>query len=149
MSRDTVGRSMEILLVEDNLEDARLTIHALKQGDVKCRVSLVLDGAEAMQFLQRKEIYGRAPRPDLILLDMQLPKLDGREVLVQVRADDQLSSVPVVVLTASRVHKAILEGQHLRVDGYMTKPVSLDQFIDVVKSLRRSWLAEVILPDLD
>jgi len=149
MSRDTVGRSMEILLVEDNLEDARLTIQALKQGDVKCRVSLVLDGAEAMQFLRRQEIYARAPRPDLILLDMQLPKLDGREVLAQVRADDQLSSVPVVVLTASRVHKAILEGQHLRVDGYMTKPVSLDQFIGVVKSLRRSWLAEVILPDLD
>lgn len=149
MRRDTVGRPMEILLVEDNLGDARLTIQALKEGDVKCRVSLVVDGAEAMQFLRRQEIYARAPRPDLILLDMQLPKLDGREILAQVRADDQLSSVPVVVLTASRVHKAILEGQELRVDGYMTKPVSLDQFLDVVRSLRRSWLAEVILPDLD
>ncbi len=149
MSRDTVGRPMEILLVEDSLEDARLTIEALKEGKVQCRVSLVRDGAEAMAFLRREAIYGRAPRPDLILLDMQLPKLDGREVLAQVRGDDDLKSVPVVVLTASRVHKAILEGQELRVDGYMTKPVSLKQFIGVVESLRRSWLAEVILPELD
>jgi len=149
MARDTVGRPMEILLVEDNLEDARLTIEALKEGNVQCRVSLVRDGEEAMQFLRREGIFARVPRPDLILLDMQLPKLDGREVLAEVRGDDQLKSVPVVVLTASLVHKAILKGQNLRVDGYMTKPVSLEQFIDVVKSLRRSWLAEVILPDLD
>ena len=149
MSRDTVGRPMEILLVEDNLEDARLTIQALKEGKVLCRVSLVRDGQEAMSFLHREGIFARAPRPDLILLDMQLPTLDGREVLTRVRSDEQLGNVPVVVLTASQVHKAILEGQSLRVDGYMTKPVSLEQFIRVVKSLRRSWLAEVILPDLD
>jgi len=149
MDSETVGRPMEILLVEDSLGDARLTIEALKEGDVQCRLSLVRDGAEAMQFLRREAIYGRAPRPDLILLDMQLPKLDGREVLAQIRGDDDLESVPVVVLTASRVHKAILEGQQLRVDGYMTKPVSLKQFVDVVKSLRRSWLAEVILPELE
>ena len=80
---------------------------------------------------------------------MQLPKKDGREVLTEVRADDELKSVPVVVLTASLVHKAILEGERLHVDGFMTKPVSWDQFISVVKSLRRSWLAEVILPPLD
>jgi len=149
MSRDTVGRPMEILLVEDNLEDARLTIEALKEGDIQCRVSLVCDGEEALNFLRRHEIFARAPRPDLILLDMQLPKLDGRQVLSAVRADTVLASVPVVVLTASLVHKAVLEGQKLRVDGYMTKPVSLEQFLDVVRSLRRSWLAEVILPDLD
>lgn len=149
MSRETVGRPMEILLVEDNLEDAGMTIQALKQGDFKCRVSLVKDGEEAMSFLNRTGIYARAPRPDLILLDMQLPKKDGREVLTEVRADDELKSVPVVVLTASLVHKAILEGERLHVDGFMTKPVSWDQFISVVKSLRRSWLAEVILPVLD
>lgn len=149
MSRETVGRPMEILLVEDNLEDAGMTIQALKQGDFKCRVSLVKDGEEAMSFLNRTGIYARAPRPDLILLDMQLPKKDGREVLTEVRADHELKSVPVVVLTASLVHKAILEGERLHVDGFMTKPVSWDQFISVVKSLRRSWLAEVILPPLD
>ena len=149
MSRDTVGRPMEILLVEDNLEDARLTIEALKEGNIQCRVSLVRDGEEALSFLRCEGIFARAPRPDLILLDMQLPKLDGRQVLSAVRGDALLASVPVVVLTASRVHKAVLEGQMLRVDGYMTKPVSLEQFLDVVRSLRRSWLAEVILPDLD
>lgn len=149
MSRDTVGRPMEILLVEDNLEDAGMTIQALKRGDFQCRVSLVKDGEEAMSFLNRMGIYARAPRPDLILLDMQLPKKDGREVLTEIRADDELEGVPVVVLTASLVHKAILEGEKLHVDGFMTKPVSWDQFISVVKSLRRSWLAEVVLPPLD
>lgn len=149
MSHDTVGRPMEILLVEDNLQDARLTIQALKEGHVQCRVSLVRDGQEAMDFLRCGGIFAKAPRPDLILLDMQLPKLDGRQVLAAVRADEELGGVPVVVLTASLVHKAVLEGQNLRVDGYMTKPVSLEQFIQVVRSLRRSWLAEVILPELD
>lgn len=149
MSRDTVGRPMEILLVEDSLEDARLTMQALREGNVQCRVSLVRDGQEALDFLHSTGIFARAPRPDLILLDMQLPKLDGREVLAAVRGDERLESVPVVVLTASLVHKAVLEGQNLRVDGYMTKPVSLEQFLDVVRSLRRSWMAEVILPELD
>jgi chemotaxis family two-component system response regulator Rcp1 len=149
MSRETVGRPMEILLVEDNMQDAGMTIRALKQGDFQCRVSLVKDGEEAMRFLHRLAIFAKAPRPDLILLDMQLPKKDGREVLTEIRADEELKSVPVVVLTASRVHKAILEGEKLHVDGYMTKPVSLQQFIGVVKSLRRSWLAEVILPPLE
>lgn len=149
MSHDTVGRPMEILLVEDNLQDARLTIQALKEGNVQCRLSLVRDGQEAMDFLRCQGIFARAPRPDLILLDMQLPKLDGRQVLAEVRGDETLRNVPVVVLTASLVHKAVLEGQKLRVDGYMTKPVSLEQFIQVVRSLRRSWLAEVILPELD
>ena len=93
MSHDTVGRPMEILLVEDSLEDARLTIQALKEGDVQCRVTLVRDGEEALRFLRRDAIFARAPRPDLILLDMQLPKLDGREVLSEVRADDGLNNI--------------------------------------------------------
>lgn len=146
MSRETVGRPMEILLVEDNLEDARVTIQALKQGHVQCRVSIVRDGEEAMRFLNRQGILARAPRPDLILLDMELPKKDGREVLAEVRGHEKLKEVPVVVLTASLVHKAILEGENLRVDGFMTKPVDLEQFIGIVRSLRRYWLAEVVLP---
>jgi two-component system response regulator len=140
---------MEILLVEDNFQDAGMTIRALRQGDFKCRVSLVGDGEEAMRFLNRTEIFARAPRPDLVLLDMQLPKKDGRQVLTEIRGDDELKSVPVVVLTASLVHKAILEAEKLHVDGFMTKPVSWDQFISVVKSLRRSWLADVVLPPMD
>jgi len=149
MRRDTVGRPMEILLVEDNMEDAGVTIRALKQGDFQCRVSLVKDGEEAMSFLSRLGIFAKAPRPDLILLDIQLPKKDGRQVLTEIRADEKLQSIPVVVLTASGVHKAILEGEKLRVDGFMTKPISFDQFIGVVKSLRRSWLEEIILPPMD
>ncbi len=146
MSRETVGRPMEILLVEDNLEDARVTIQALKQGDVRCRVSIVRDGEEAIQFLNRKGILARVPRPDLILLDMELPKKGGREVLAEVRSHELLKDVPVVVLTASLVHKAILEGEKLRVEGFMTKPVDLEQFIGIVRSLRRYWLDEVVLP---
>lgn len=149
MGRDTVGRPMEILLVEDNLEDAGMTIRALKQGDFLCRVSLVNNGEEAMTFLGRTGIFARVPRPDLILLDMQLPKKDGREVLTEIRGDDELKNVPVVVLTGSQVHKAILEAEKLHVDGFMTKPVSWEQFIVVVKSLRRTWLSDVILPQLD
>lgn len=149
MSRTAVGRPMEILLVEDNLEDARVTIEALKHENIFCRVSLVCDGAEAMDFLKRCGVFGRAPRPDLILLDMELPKKDGRQVLTEIRESEELQAIPVVVLTGSMVHRAVLQGQKLRVDGFMTKPVSLEQFIGVVKSLRRSWLDEIILPPLD
>jgi CheY-like chemotaxis protein len=91
-------------------------------------------------------VLARAPRPDLILLDMELPKKDGRQVLAEIRADEDLKGIPVVVLTASLVHRAILEAENLRVDAFMTKPVSLEKFVEVVKSLRRSWLVERVLP---
>ena len=146
MIRDAVGRPMEILLVEDDLEDAGMTIEALRQGDVPCRVSLVRDGEEAMEFLLRRQRYRRAPRPDLILLDLHLPKKSGREVLTDVKADPQLDSIPVVVLTASRTHQEILRAENLHMEDYLTKPVDLQQFIDVVKSLRRYMLSDVIMP---
>ncbi len=149
MSRTTVGRPMEILLVEDNLEDARMTIQALKHEDVRCRLTLVCDGDEAMTFLRRDGVFARAPRPDLILLDLDLPKKDGRQVLTEVRAAPALESIPVVVLTGSLVHRTILQAEQLRVDDFMTKPVSLEQFIRVIKSLRRLWLSELILLPLD
>ena len=149
MSPDTVGRRMEILLVEDNLEDAGATIEALKKHQVECRLSLVRDGEEAMQFLCNEGIYARAPRPDLILLDLKLPKKAGREVLAEIRSDDQLKHVPVVILTASAVHQEILKREKLQVDSYMIKPVDLEQFVRVVKSLRRFWLDEAILLPLD
>ena len=143
MSRDAVDR-MEILLVEDNLEDANVTIQALKSGNVQCRVTLVCDGEEATSFLYRKGEFAQAPTPDLILLDMQLPKKEGQHVLAEIRANEELKDIPVVVLTGSQVHRAILQAQELHVDAFMTKPVALDKFIGVVKSLRRAWLAELV-----
>ncbi len=144
MSRNAVDR-MEILLVEDNLEDANDTMKALKRGNVQCRVSLVCDGEEAISFLYHKSEFAQAPTPDLILLDMQLPKKEGQHVLAEIRADEELKDIPVVVLTGSLVYRAVLEALDLHVDGFMTKPVALDKFIGVVKSLRRSWLAELVL----
>jgi len=145
-TRDAVGRPMEILLIEDDLEDAGMTIEALRSGDVPCRISLVRDGEEAMEFLFRKGMYRRAPQPDLILLDLNLPKKSGREVLAEVRADERLARVPVVVLTSSRTHQEILQAENLHVESYLTKPVDLPQFDGVVKSLRKYMLADVILP---
>ncbi len=144
MSRDAVDR-IEILLVEDNLEDARVTMQALKSGNLQCRVTLVCDGEEAISFLYRKGEFAQAPTPGLILLDMQLPKKEGQYVLAEIRAADELKDIPVVVLTGSLVHRAVLEAQSLHVDGFMTKPVELDKFIGVVRALRRSWLAELVL----
>jgi two-component system, chemotaxis family, response regulator Rcp1 len=147
MTRDRiVGRPMEILLVEDDLEDAGLTIEALKQGSVPCRISLVRDGEEAMEFLLRKGHFARAPRPDLILLDLHLPKMDGREVLAAIRADPELRRVPVVVLTASQAHWEILKEEHLFVESYLVKPVDQEEFLRAVRSLRKYMLADVILP---
>jgi CheY-like chemotaxis protein len=146
MRRETVGRPMEILLVEDDLEDAGLTIEALRRGQVPCRVSLVRDGEEAMEFLHRVGKYRRVPRPDLILLDLHLPKKGGREVLAEVRNDPHLARVPVVVLTSSPGHREVLEAEGLHVESYLTKPVDLPQFDSVVKSLRKYMLSDVILP---
>jgi len=146
MSGETVGRPMEILLVEDDLEDAGLTLDALNQGQVQCRVSLVRDGEEALEFVRQQGKYARAPRPDLILLDLNLPKLNGREVLAEIHNDGILAQVPIVVLTASHSHRDILENERLHVEDYLVKPVDVDQFIAVVKSLRKYWLSDVILP---
>ncbi len=146
MPRETVGRPLEVLLVEDDLEDAGLTFEALRQGEVPCRISLVRDGEEALEFLRKSGKYAQAPRPDVILLDIQLPKLDGRGVLAVVKKDEDLKTIPVVVMTVSATHKAILEGEDLQFESYLTKPFDLQQFLSVVKSLRRYLLDDVILP---
>jgi two-component system, chemotaxis family, response regulator Rcp1 len=143
---ETVGRPMEILLVEDDLEDAGLTMDALNQGNIHCRVSLVRDGEEAMEFLRRQGRYARAPRPDLILMDMMLPKLSGREVLAEIDNDGVLIHVPIVVLTSSPAHREMLESERLHVEDYLVKPVDVDQFLAVVRALRRYWLADIIVP---
>ena len=109
MSRAPIGRPTEILLVEDNLDDARVTIQALKHENIHCRVSLVRDGEEALSFLRREGVFAQTPEPDVILLDMELPKKDGRQVLCELRGDQRLQSIPVLVLTASAVHRAVLQ----------------------------------------
>ncbi len=146
MNQETIGRPLEVLLVEDDLEDAGLAFEALKQGEVPCRISLVRDGEEALEFLHKSGKYARAPRPDIILLDIQMPKLDGRGVLAVVKKDDDLKAIPVVVMTVSAAHKQILEEENLRVESYLTKPFDLQQFLSVVKSLRRYLLDDVVLP---
>ncbi len=145
-NKNMIGRPMEVLLVEDDLEDAGLTIDALKAGEVPCRISLVRDGEEALEFLRRQGIYVRAPRPDIVLLDLNLPKKDGREVLADLRADPNLRRIPVVVLTASAAHRELLEEEHLYVESYMTKPVNREAFLAVVKSLRKYLLDDIIFP---
>ncbi len=146
MNQDTVGRPMEILLVEDNLDDARLAIEALRRGDIKHRLTLVRDGEEALEFLQQNGRFAHAPKPDLILLDLHLPKRDGREVLTVVRSELQLKHVPIVILTASKAHEDLVRSELLQVDAYMVKPVDLEKFVALVKQLRHFWHADVILP---
>jgi len=143
---ETIGRPMEILLVEDDLEDAGMTLQALKLGDIPRRVSLVRDGEEATEFLLRKGRYARAPRPDMILLDLNLPKMDGREVLTEIKANPDLASLPVVVLTSSPTHEEVLKSEDLHVENYLLKPVDVEEFTTVVKSLRKYLLSDVILP---
>jgi two-component system, chemotaxis family, response regulator Rcp1 len=146
MTRSPFGSPTEILLVEDNLDDARVTIQALKDENIHCRVSLVRDGEEALSFLRREGVFAKTPQPDVILLDMELPKIDGPQVLSEIRRDERLQSIPVLVMTGSAVHRAVLQAQDLRIDGFMTKPISLDQFLGAVKALRRSRLSELVLP---
>ena len=143
---NVIGRPMEVLLIEDDLEDAGLTFEALRAGEVPCRISLVCDGEEALEFLRRQGRYARAPRPDLILLDVNLPKKDGRAVLADLRAEPDLCRIPVVVLTASTAHRQVLEEEHLYVESYMTKPVNREAFHAVVKSLRKYLLDDIVLP---
>lgn len=139
-------RSIEILLVEDNAADVRLTIEALREGKVKNNLSVTRDGEEAMQFLRREGAFAEAPRPDLVLLDLNLPRKDGREVLADIKADDRLKTIPVVVLTTSSAEADILKSYSLHANCYITKPVDLEQFVQVVRSIDDFWLTIVRLP---
>lgn len=149
MLNKTVGRPMEILLVEDSLVDARITMGNLKKGQVPHRLTLIRDGLEAMEFLRQEGRFARAPRPDLILLDLHLPKKDGLDVLGEVKGDYDLKSIPIVVLTASDASEDMQKCELLHVDGYMTKPVDTEKFLDLVRQLKRFWHANLILPVLD
>ena len=140
------GRAIEILLVEDNLGDARLTQEALREARVSNHMSLVRDGVEALAFLRREGGFASAPRPDLILLDLNLPRKDGREVLAEIKGDERLRRIPVVVLTVSQADEDILRAYNLNANCYIAKPVDLEQFIKVVRSIEDFWLTIVKLP---
>jgi CheY-like chemotaxis protein len=135
-----------ILLVEDNPGDVRLTREALKEGKMSNRLSVVGDGVEALNFLRREGKYSDAPRPDIVLLDLNLPKKDGREVLAEIKADENLRRIPVVVLTTSQAEQDILKVYNLHANCYITKPVDLDQFIKVIHHIEDFWLTIVKLP---
>ena len=146
MNTIEAGKQVDILLVEDNPGDVRLTQEALKEARVINELSVVSNGEEAMSFLHRSGSYSTAPRPDMILLDLNLPRMDGREVLAEIKADPNLKRIPVVVLTTSSAEKDIVTTYNLHANCYITKPVDLDQFLDVVKSIEGFWLTIVKLP---
>ena len=139
-------RPIEILLIEDNPGDARLTQEALREGRVSNRLSHVIDGVEAMAFVRREPPFVDAPRPDLILLDLNLPRKDGREVLAELKADPRLRLIPVVVLTTSEAEQDILRTYELHGNCYITKPVDLEKFLHIVRAVESFWLAIVKLP---
>lgn len=146
MTLRTSQRPTEILLVEDNPGDVRLTQEALREGGMNSNVSVAQDGVEALAYLRREGRHADAVRPDLILLDLNLPKMDGREVLEAIKTDPALRQIPVVVLTSSEAEKDIQRVYDLHANCYVTKPVDLDQFIDVVKAVEHFWIRVAKLP---
>ena len=139
-------KPVEILLIEDNPGDARLAKEALREAKVRNNLTWLADGVEALAYLRRQGKFEKAPRPDLVLLDLNLPRKDGREVLSEIKADDKLKRIPVVVLTTSQAEEDILRAYHLNANCYISKPVDLDQFIKVVKTIEDFWLTIVKLP---
>jgi CheY-like chemotaxis protein len=137
---------IEILMVEDNPGDARLAIEALKEGHITNRLHVVNDGVEALAFVRRQGPYADAPRPDLILLDLNLPRMDGREVLAALKEDPQLRRIPVVVLTTSGSEDDVVNSYDLYANCYVIKPVDLEKFMEVVKTIEDFWLTVVRLP---
>jgi CheY-like chemotaxis protein len=146
MDIDRLGRPADFLLVEDNPGDVRLTQEALKSHKVQNNLHVVTDGEEAMAFLRKQGKYRDAPRPDIILLDLNLPKKDGREVLAEIKSDPGLKTIPVVIITSSEAEQDVIKSYNLNANCYVTKPVNLDQFIKVVQSINDFWLTIVKLP---
>jgi chemotaxis family two-component system response regulator Rcp1 len=137
---------VEILLIEDNPGDARLTQEALNNGKIKNSLHVVYDGVEATDFLFKRNQYQNAPRPDLIILDLNLPKKNGQEVLAEIKSNDSLRSIPVIVLTISRAEEDIIRSYNLHANCFLIKPIDLNQFFDVVRSIEDFWLSLVKLP---
>ncbi len=141
-----LGKAIDILLVEDNAGDIRLAREALKDSKIRNAIHSARDGVEAMQFLRRQGAHAEAPRPDLILLDLNLPRKDGREVLAEIKSDPDLKRIPVVVLTMSKDEEDILRSYDLHANCYITKPIDLQQFFRVIRSIEEFWLTIVKLP---
>jgi two-component system response regulator len=139
-------KSINILLVEDNPGDADLAREALESSKMSNNLQVVDDGEKAMAFLRREGLYSDVPRPDLILLDLNLPKKDGRQVLAEIKSDEVLKRIPVVILTTSRAEEDVLKTYNLHANCYITKPIDLNQFLHVVKSIEDFWLSIVVLP---
>jgi two-component system, chemotaxis family, response regulator Rcp1 len=141
-----ISRPIEVLLVEDNPGDVRLTREALKEGKVRNNLHVVADGVEAIAFLKKQGPFAGAVRPDVILLDLNLPRKDGREVLEEIKADASLRHIPVVILTSSQAEQDIVRAYDLHANCYVTKPVDFEQFITVVRSIEDFWFTIVKLP---
>jgi len=146
LSTGSHTRPIRVLLVEDNPADVRLTEEAFKEGRVMNDLSVVSDGMEAMEFLRREGKYAHAPRPDLVLLDLNLPRKNGREVLEEIKSDPELRRIPVMVLTTSKAEQDLHNAYNLHANCYVTKPVDLDQFLNVVRSIEHFWFNIVTLP---
>jgi two-component system, chemotaxis family, response regulator Rcp1 len=146
MTNHKNAKPIEILMADDNQGDVRLALEALKGAKVSNNVHVVHDGIEAMAFLRREGKYADAPRPDIFLLDLNMPKMDGREVLAAIKSDPELKCIPVVVLTVSQAEEDILRSYDLHANCFITKPVDLDQFINIVKSIEDFWFTIVKLP---
>ncbi len=146
MSEQPLVKPIDILLVEDNPGDADLAREALEDTKLHNRLHVVDDGEKALAFLRRQGAYAGVPRPDLILLDLNLPRKDGREVLAEIKTDDHLKRIPVVILTTSRAEEDVLKTYNLHANCYISKPIDLNQFMRVVKSIEDFWLSIVVLP---
>ncbi len=142
-------KPIEILLVDDSPSDTDLTVEALQEGKIRNHLSTVEDGVRAMQFLRREGEYAQAPRPDLILLDLNLPRKDGREVLAEIKADPDLKTIPVVIMTTSQAEKDVDQAYQLNANCYVTKPLDFLQFVALVRSIENFWLTIVTLPRRD
>ena len=144
--QNNLVEAIDVLLIEDNPGDVRLTQEALRDGKMINKLSVVSDGVDALDYLRQKGRYGGAMRPDLILLDLNLPRKDGREVLTEIKADPDLKRIPVVVITSSKSDEDVLRSYNLHANCYITKPVDLAEFIRVVKSIEEFWMGIVKLP---
>jgi len=149
MTTKNLGDMVDILLVEDNEGDARLAKEAMRDSKIRNTLHHVIDGDEAMTFLRQEGKHSTAPRPDLILLDLNLPKKDGRQVLAEIKEDESLKRIPVVILTVSSAEEDILKTYNLHANCYITKPIDLNQFMKVVRSVEDFWLTIVKLPNGD
>jgi CheY-like chemotaxis protein len=149
MSTSDAYKVIEILLVEDNPGDVRLTREALADAKVRNNLHVVNDGHEALKFLRQEDEYARSPRPDLVLLDLNLPGKNGMEVLAEIKADDTLRATPVVILTTSEAEEDVVKAYNLNANCYVAKPLDLDQFVKVVNAIESFWLTIVKLPRTD